>query len=153
MEVPQRFNDRVLVWLERGDRGIYIMIAGALIFLLVAASLFAWIAFFRHVLEAPLKSIFALISETLVALIILEVLGTVINYIKVRTLRLEPFFYIGIIASIRRILVAEPHHGFTEEMGPADFQQYLWDIGINSVAIVLLTVSFFLFSRQQKTAP
>ncbi len=150
MEVKPRFNDRVLVWLERGDRGIYTMIAVALIFLLAAAFLFSWTEFFRHVLEAPLKSISALISETLVALIILEVLGTVINYLKVRTIRLEPFFYIGIIASIRRILAAGPHHGFTEEMGPADFQQYLWDIGINSVAIVLLTIALFLFSRQQK---
>lgn len=152
METKTPFDAKVIGWLERGDRAIYVVIAVALIFLLVAAFFFAWTEFFRHVLESPLKSIFALIGETLIALIILEVLGTIINYLKVRTLRLEPFFYIGIIASVRRILAAGPHHGLTETMSLSEFNQYLWDIGLNAGAIVLLTVSFFLFSKQQKAA-
>jgi len=128
------------------------MIAFALMFLLGAAFIFSWADFFAHVAKAPMQSVFRLISETLLALIILEVLGTIINYLKVRTLRLEPFFYIGIIASIRRILAAGQHHGLAEPMSGPAFNQYLWDIGVNSGAIALLTISFFLFAKRQKVA-
>ena len=52
-----------------------------------------------------LQSILMVINDVLLVLIIMEVLWTVLRYLKRQKFSLNPFFAIGIISSIRRILV------------------------------------------------
>lgn len=149
MEEHKDFDKKAIGWLERADLWIYMTIGAAFVFLLVVAFIFSWVDFFKTVSGHPMKSILILVSETLLALIILEILGTVINYLKVHTIQLEPFFYIGIIASIRRILSAGTHHPIGVGVDNAIFQQYLWDVGMNAGVIFLLSLSLFLFSKKK----
>ncbi len=147
--MEDNFSKKGVAFLEKADMWIYMAIGVAFIVLLAAAFIFAWADFFKTVQTAPMKSILVLVSETLLALIILEILGTVINYLKVHTIQLEPFFYIGIIASIRRILSAGTHHPIGVGIDDHAFGQYMWDIGMNAGVIFFLSVALFLFSKKK----
>lgn len=149
MEDSVEFNKKAIGWLEKAELWIYMAIGGAFVLLLAVAFSFAWFDFFKMVLTSPMKAILTLVSETLLALIILEILGTVINYMKVHTIQIEPFFYIGIIASIRRILAAGTHHPIGAGIEDRLFSQYLFDLGINAGVIFFLSLALFLFAKKK----
>ncbi|MFY9268539.1 MAG: phosphate-starvation-inducible PsiE family protein [Candidatus Manganitrophaceae bacterium] len=138
------------VWLERGDRSLYTLIAAAFLVMAGITFIYGWAVFFMTIRSGLLKAVFVLVNEMLLVLIILEMLGTILNYLKVHAILLEPFLHIGIIASIRRILSAGAHHSITEPLVGDALQAYLWDVGINAVVIILLSVALFLFSKGKR---
>ncbi|HDK81336.1 MAG TPA: hypothetical protein ENH31_02045, partial [Nitrospirae bacterium] len=73
--------------------------------LLIVAS--GWILFYAslNALEPTRASMIALVNDVLLALIILELLWTVIRFLKKQKFSLGPFLAIGIIAAVRRILL------------------------------------------------
>jgi|Deesub1362B_J571_1020462.scaffolds.fasta_scaffold12235_2 uncharacterized membrane protein (DUF373 family) len=86
-----------------------------------------------------------IINEVLLALIILEILWTVIGFLKDKHFTVAPFLAIGIIASIRRILSIEVQasieHPTTET---------LLEIGVNALLILTLVVAYYLSLKIQK---
>ncbi len=141
---------RLIHVMEEADRWFYVLIGLAFVYLAGATFFHAWMTFWNAAVARPTEAIMVLINEMLLILIILELLGTIIHYLKVRAIRLEQFFYIGMIACIRRILAAGSHHSFSGAVDEGPFRQYLLDIGINSVVIVLLAVSLFFFTQQRR---
>ncbi|HEV2404122.1 MAG TPA: phosphate-starvation-inducible PsiE family protein, partial [Ktedonobacterales bacterium] len=55
-------------------------------------------------LNAMPSAIITFVSDLLLTLIILEVMGTVVSYLKTRATSLKPFLFIGIISAVRGIL-------------------------------------------------
>jgi len=64
-------------------------------------------------------SIIHLVNDVLLALIILELLWTVIRFLKKQKFVLAPFLAIGTIAAVRRILLIEAQTSFMENV-PSD---------------------------------
>ncbi len=75
--------------------------------LLLIACTFIFYYAMLNILSPTRDSIIHLVNDVLLALIILELLWTVIRWLKKQKFILGPFFAIGIIAALRRILLVE----------------------------------------------
>jgi uncharacterized membrane protein (DUF373 family) len=84
-------------------------IAAGLSFLAIGMVVFvhAWYLFATTVGARVLYPVLALIHDLLLVIILLELFRTIINFLKTKIITREPFLYICIIASTRRILTRE----------------------------------------------
>ena len=117
----------------------------AALLLLVACCYILFYAFL-NILEPSLSSMIALVNDVLLALIILELLWTVIRFLKKKKFTLGPFFSIGIIAAIRRILLIEAQTSHMEHI-PVE---KLYEIGLGALVIIVLTFAYYLEARAQR---
>jgi len=117
----------------------------AAILLLVACSFILFYSFL-NILEHSRRSVIALVNDVLLALIILELLWTVIRFLKKQKFSLGPFLAIGIIAGIRRILLIEAQTSLMEHT-PVET---LYEIGLVAGVILVLMVAYYLEAKTQK---
>ena len=75
-------------------------------FLLIGMVVFAhsWYVFLLSVGSTAIPAVLALVHDLLLVIILLELFRTIINFLKTKIITLEPFLYICVIASTRRIL-------------------------------------------------
>ena len=119
--------------------------AFAALLLLAACGLVLYFAFL-NILEPSRSSIIALVNDVLLALIILELLWTVIRFLKKQQFSLNPFLAIGIIAGVRRILLIEAQTSLVEHT-PIE---KLYEIGLITVVILFLIVAYYISVKAQK---
>ena len=74
----------------------------------------------------------------------MELFRTIINFLKTHVITLEPFLYICIIASTRRILTMGAETAYSEHLTTELFHRYLLDVGVNVMVIVALVLAVFL---------
>jgi uncharacterized membrane protein (DUF373 family) len=117
----------------------------AAVFLLIACGFILYYAFL-NILEPTHISMIALVNDVLLALIILELLWTVMRFLKKEQFILGPFIAIGIIAAVRRILLIEAQTSLMEHV-PVE---KLYEIGLGAVVIITLTVAYYLSVKAQK---
>jgi len=117
----------------------------AAVFLLIASGFILYYAFL-NILEPTHLSMIALVNDVLLALIILELLWTVMRFLKKEQFILGPFIAIGIIAAVRRILLIEAQTSLMEHV-PVE---KLYEIGLGAVVIITLTVAYYLSVKAQK---
>ncbi len=117
----------------------------AAILLLIACSLILYYASL-NLLELTRSSVIALVNDVLLALIILELLWTVIRFLKKQKFILGPFLAIGIIAAIRRILLIEAQTSLMEH-APVE---KLYEIGLSAGVIIVLMVAYYLSAKAQR---
>lgn len=86
------------------------------------------------------------VSDLLLVLIILEILSTVIHYLKSHTILLRPFLFIGIISTTRIILVIGAKLSFGELKG-VDFTNAVIELGISAAVILALGITLKLLGR------
>ena len=88
-------------------------------------------------------AIIKFISDLLLVLIIMEVLGTVIHYLKAHATSLRPFLFIGIISATRGILSIGARLSIQKVSLPSpEFTSDMIELAIN--AIVILALGFTL---------
>ncbi|UCD35825.1 MAG: phosphate-starvation-inducible PsiE family protein [Nitrospiraceae bacterium] len=114
--------------------------------LLLAACGFILFYAFLHVLEPSHASMIALVNDVLLALIVLELLWTVIRFLKKQKFSLGPFLAIGIIAAVRRILLIEAQTSLMEHI-PVE---KLYEIGLSALVIIILMAAYYLAARAQR---
>lgn len=92
------------------------------------------------------------VSDLLLTLIIMEVLGTVVHYLRTRATSLKPFLFIGIISATRGVLavgarlsVADFHQLATG--GAAEFRYSMIELGVNAGVIIALGLALRLIGR------
>ncbi|HVB59835.1 MAG TPA: phosphate-starvation-inducible PsiE family protein [Ktedonobacteraceae bacterium] len=141
--------------LDRGDTIIY-AIVGACFFLggFFALGYSFW-NFGSYLLDnIPLtpaivaESIVQLISDLLLVVIIMEVLGTVIHYLKSHVTSLRPFLFIGIISATRGILLIGAR--LTVESGghtTENFSSDMIELGVNAAVILALGITLRLIGK------
>jgi uncharacterized membrane protein (DUF373 family) len=112
----------------------------------------AWFTFATTLGKGVLSAVLALIHDLLLVIIILELSRTIINFLKTRIITLEPFLYICIIASTRRILTIGAQIAYTEEVTDPVFQRYLLDLGANVLVIVALVLAVYMARRSLQAA-
>lgn len=117
----------------------------AALLLLVACGFILYYAFL-HILDPSRDAVIALVNDVLLALIILELLWTVIRFLKKQHFSLGPFLAIGIIAAIRRILLIEAQSSLMEHT-PVE---KLYEIGLSAMVIIVLMIAYYLSVKAQK---
>lgn len=117
----------------------------AALMLLIACSFILYYALL-NIMQPSRDSMIHLVNDVLLALIILELLWTVIRFLKKQKFILGPFLAIGIIAAVRRILLIEAQTSFMEHV-PVE---KLYEIGLSAVVIIILMVAYYLSVKTQK---
>jgi uncharacterized membrane protein (DUF373 family) len=117
----------------------------AAILLLIACGFILYHAFL-NILEPTHISMIALVNDVLLALIILELLWTIMRFLKKQKFSLGPFIAIGIIAAVRRVLLIEAQ---TSVMNHVPVEK-LYELGLGAVVIIILTVAYYLSVKAQK---
>ncbi len=91
-----------------------------------------------------LAAVLHALNDVLLVLIIMELLWPVVRFLKREPFSLNPFLYVGIISSTRRILLLEAEHSLASKVHEGQWQA-LWpplvEIGANVVVILVLAVA------------
>ncbi|GAC1360380.1 MAG: hypothetical protein NVSMB44_11950 [Ktedonobacteraceae bacterium] len=135
----------------------------AVVYVIVGACFFLWALFalgysfwegYRGLLDsgadAPKmgQAIIQFISDLLLVLIIMEVLGTVTHYLKERATSLRPFLFIGIISATRGILSIGARLSVEGSAIRADeFQRAMIELGVNGAVILALGITIKLLGN------
>src|SRR3990172_473503 len=130
-------------WLIIADDFIHIAVA---LFLLISA-LFILGRTVLHFHEISTHSILAVINDVLFVLIIMELLWTVIRFLGRKSFSLGSFLIIGIIGSIRKMLMVEAHMSMGGEVTTEKFYQYMMEMGLSSAIVFILIVAYYLVSK------
>lgn len=133
--------DNLLIF---GEKIIYVLIV---LFLFVGAFLLVYDEI-KTILDFSQKVtrinvIIEIISKTLLLLMIIEILVTVRISIKEHTLSAEPFFIVGLIASIRRILIISVETAYDHDF----FYKYMIEIGVLVGLSLVFVISIVLLRK------
>ena len=142
-----------IAWMETLDGLGYITAGFSFLALGMIVFAHAWYAFVTTVTVGVLGAVLALIHDMLLVVILLELFRTIINFLKTHVITLEPFLYIGIIASTRRILTTGAETAYSEKLTDLQFHRYLLDVGVNVLVIVALVFAVYLARRRPEPEP
>jgi len=124
--------------------GLGTVLAAMALALLVAVA----IAFAQAVLTDALPDrAVTLLDRLLLILMIVEILYTVQVSFSEHALVPEPFLIVGLIATIRRLLVLTAEFARLVESNSAAFQGAMLELGLLTVMIVALVVSLVVLTR------
>jgi uncharacterized membrane protein (DUF373 family) len=130
-----------------------IVYAGIAIFLLVLA-LGAFVIAARNVpslfgADSAAKSALEILDTLLLVFIVVELLFAVRITIARRELIAEPFLLVGIIASIKEIVVLSVKAA--DEIGTGtSFSDAMWEVGVLGVLVLLLGATALLLRRKER---
>ncbi len=96
------------------------------------------------------EAIIALVGDLLLVLIILEVLTTVLHYLREHTVSLKPFLFIGIISAVRELLVVSARLAVIHVSGD-ELWQLLAGLGVSTGIILGLGITLRLLTREAGT--
>ena len=130
-------------WLLIMDDIIHIIVAIALLGAAIMMILYTVL----NLRSLELQSILMVINDVLLVLIIMEVLWTVLRYLKRQKFSLNPFLAIGIISSIRRILVIGAQMSIGEMHDLEKVKVLFMELGINSGIILILIVAYYIYNK------
>ena len=126
---------RLLIY---ADDVVHVLVAVALL----ATALFMLAFTAMNFANINVSSILLVINDVLFVLIIMELLWTVIRYLKRQEFSLKPFLAIGIISSLRRILMLEAQMSMKENTAPYP----LWELGLSTVIVFVLVIAYYLLT-------
>jgi uncharacterized membrane protein (DUF373 family) len=138
--------NRAFLWAEQGIYGIaaVVLVAGALALLLDAV-----IGFVDDVGDDVVAAATDLLGVLLLVFVFVELLGAVRVTIRERQLIAEPFLLVGIIASIKEIVVVAGAER-PEEEGWQEFGEAMIEVGVLALVILVLSISALLLRRRQR---
>lgn len=142
MEQKVESTELLRKWLIRLDIFFHVVAA---ILLLIACTMILYYATL-NILNPSRDSIIHLVNDVLLSLIILELLWTVIRFLKKQKFILGPFLAIGIIAAVRRILLIEAQTSFMEHVP----EEKLYEIGLSAAVIIILMIAYYLSVKAQR---
>ncbi|MBU0729236.1 MAG: hypothetical protein KKE17_04560 [Proteobacteria bacterium] len=125
-----------------GDDIMHFIVAATL---LVCAAL-VLVKTLPNLLHPDISSVLHVLNDVLLVLIIMELLWPIIRFLQRKPFILNPFLYIGIISSIRRILLIEAEHSMISRIGNTAIQWHeLWpvlaELGVNVLIILVLAIA------------
>ena len=94
-------------------------------------------------------AIIQFVSDLLLVLIIMEVLGTVTHYLQSHTTSLRPFLFIGIVSATRGILSigAKLSVETSRPSSQQDFVNAMIELGVNGAVILALGITLKLLGK------
>lgn len=145
-------NAAIIGTMEALDGWGYITTGFSFLIIGMVVFVHAWYLFATTVALKAVPAVLALVHDLLLVIILLELFRTIINFLKTKVITLEPFLYICIIASTRRILTTGAQIAYMEELSDQVFYRYLLDLGANVMVIVALVVAVFLARKTPRPA-
>ncbi len=144
LDRPTAMVDRAM---HVGEGVVYavvgVLLMGAALCTLVAVG---W-ELVQHLDEGTLDAVTGALDGMLLVFILVELLGAVRATVRERKLVAEPFLVVGIIASIKEIVVVSLEAG--DQKGEA-FTDSMTAIGVLAVVILLLGLTSFLVRRKER---
>lgn len=121
----------------------------AVAIILMISAAFIVIRTLPNFLHPSTGSILHVINDLLLALIVMELMWPIVRFLKRKPFSLNPFLYIGIISSTRRILMIEAEHSTLSLLSdqPVKWQDtwpILAELGINVTIILVLAIALRL---------
>ncbi len=141
-----RGADRVLEWCEDV---VYLGIAALLLVssgVLLVVAVDQLMEIFDELSSAAVVEV---LDTLLLVFILVELLSAVRRTLAERELVAEPFLVVGIIASIKEIVVLSVKAADTIGSG-APFRDHLWQIGVLGVVVALLGLTAWLLRRKER---
>jgi uncharacterized membrane protein (DUF373 family) len=150
---PHREAPRLFGYIEHALAiGIGILLSVAALLALTGAATLAW----DGVVQWPqTRSLFGIVERLLFVLMLVEILHTVRASIQSHVLTCEPFLIVGVIATIRRILVVtlETSDRSVENAAPfgstSAFNNAMIELSVLGLLTLVLAVAIYL-SRRSK---
>ncbi len=140
--------------LDGADALIYIVVGACFFVGALFALVYSFWAFYIAWIQANFESgavgssIIQFISDLLLVLIIMEVLGTVTHYLKERATSLRPFLFIGIISATRGILSIGARLSVEgSKISVPEFQNSMIELGVNGLVILALGITIKLLGN------
>jgi uncharacterized membrane protein (DUF373 family) len=139
-------GDRGFEWAEQLIYGVaaLILVAGA-----VALLIDAIIGFVQDVGDDVVATATEVLSILLLVFVFVELLGAVRVTIRERKLIAEPFLLVGIIASIKEIVVVAGAER-PEDEGWEAFGEAMIEVGVLALVILVLAISALLLRRKER---
>ena len=139
-----RIVDRTLV---AGERIVYIGIGLVLFGCALAALVSVTYTLVVRSGDGTLDAAAVALDGLLLVFILVELVGGVRATLALRSLVAEPFLVVGIIASIKEIIVASL--ALADASG-SEFDEGVQKIGVLGVVVLLLSVSTFMVRRKER---
>jgi len=125
--------------------GISFLILGMVVFV------YGWVEFALKMTAGPSLAVLVLMNDLLLVVILLELFRTVINFLKSRTISLEPFLHVGIIAAVRRLLTIGAEMTLQGEISKSRFDQYLLDALVSIGIILALVIALYIYGLRSNS--
>jgi len=142
---PEPRGDSQMRTMEQLEKYGYITAGLSFLFLGMVVFIYGWYEFLLGFKENIPRAVLVLMNELLLVVILLELFRTIINFLKSRTISLEPFLHVGIIASVRRLLTIGAEITLQPGIAPDRYNQYLLDAVVNVGVILVLVIALFLY--------
>ena len=143
-------SKKILNSVEKIDDYIHVLIAFVLLIIALAVVFHSIVKGVNKYLATKdlIESSVIVLHELLLAMIILEVLWLIYDYLKTKSINVEPFLIIGIISSVRKILIlsAKP----IENITPASMNLYVYEVGINTIVIFIIIIGLYMIRKSKK---
>ncbi len=121
-------DDVILIWVAIGIIGVAA--------LLMLEAITDFVFYTQH-------SISHIISDLMFVLIIMELFRQVMRQINRHSFSLNPFIFIGVIASIRGMLLTQMKLG----MGESDWEGGILQLGVHAAIVLILVFSLYIYSK------
>ena len=139
---PDGLTRRVIAFAERI---LYLLVT----LILVVMTGIVILQSIRDILQVNLSSVAtsdmaALLNDVLFAIIILELLSTVIAHLCKGGFQVKAFLYIGIISSVRRILVLGAQLSSSAKFNSAAFKSGVTELAVDAAVVVALSIALYI---------
>ena len=137
------------------ERWISIVIAAFLVLAALLALVVAAVRLVQGLLHDGLDArlIVIVVDHLLLVLVLVEILHTVRQSIEARELQAEPFLIVGLIATVRRILLVTletSDAGMTPGAGAQNFEHNMIELGVLAGLTAVLVASIFVARRSSR---
>jgi uncharacterized membrane protein (DUF373 family) len=129
--------------------GLAVLLCATSVLALAGAAMMLWVGLADW---AETNAVFDVIDRLLFVLMLVEILHTVLVSVRSGTLRCEPFLIVGLIASIRRILVITLKTSQATQQTMSDSQERIFrtsmiELGVLGMLILVMVVSIYLLRQ------
>jgi uncharacterized membrane protein (DUF373 family) len=133
---PPTLTERTVKAILMADMLLHFIVAAVLIMACFVITVYAFAGMF----PVSRESVMHVTYDMLLILIILELLWTVVRFLKKKKFSIAPFLSIGIIAAIRRILMIEMQTSMLDHVPT----EKLYEIGLSALVVLALMVAYFI---------
>ncbi len=134
-------RDRLFRLLALGEDGIYLVAGGLLAATAVVLLVSTAGTFVEAIKGGNLRAhAIEILDSLLLVIMLVEILHTIRITIREHTLVMEPFLIVGLIASVRRILILTPEAAEFLKSEPSAFRNSMIELVLLTLLILVLVV-------------
>lgn len=137
-EAPVEWERRLGGTLSIAEDVLYAIVGAVLVVLAATILVSGAVTFVDEVGEDAAKASIAMLSQALLALIVIELLYTVVVWLRDHVLRPDPFLLVAITAAVRRFLLITSQEKLASDVTNAEYRLALLEAGV----LVVLVVAF-----------